>query len=170
MWGWLQNLFSKFQPSPLQRMERRVKNPDPEVRREAAENLASEEDPEVSRILISLLNDPYESVKSASRNSLIRQGTNATDALIEGLKHGSDEVSCTCADLLGEFRVAQAVDPLLRVLKFGTRPIQLASKKALIQIGSAAVPALEAVLDESQPWVQQQIQDALTQIQEKTQS
>jgi hypothetical protein len=60
--------------------------------------------------------------------------------------------------------VSEAVPPLLIALKYDARPTQGAARKALARLGALAVPALEAARDEPQPWVRQQIEELLSEI------
>jgi hypothetical protein len=68
------------------------------------------------------------------------------------------------AELLGELHHPDSLEPLVTALKFGTRPVQLAAKRALQAFGPAAVPALHSAQGEQQPWLRRQIEEILEKI------
>jgi HEAT repeat protein len=73
-------------------------------------------------------------------------------------------VGQAAAELLGELRAAEAVEPLLLALKYEKRPVQLAAARALVQVGEPAVEALETVRNDPQPWVRARIEAILAEI------
>jgi HEAT repeat protein len=164
MWGWLRRLFGGSAGPRLRVLLRQVRDADPETRRQAAVQLGAVADPRAMEELVSLLQDTHTTVREASAASLRQFGVTTFPALRRGLDHANPDIARVAAELLGELRQVEAVEPLLIALKYSARPVQLAAKRALVQCGGLAVPFLEAARTEPQPWVRQQIEEILGQI------
>jgi HEAT repeat protein len=141
-----------------------ARSDDPQARRQAAADLAAI--PEVWAIdeLARLLADRSEPVRLAAAESLRQFGVGAYPQLLDALNHVEPGVGVLAAQLLGAMGRAEAVEPLLAALSYAARPVQLAARRALEQLGPLAVPALEAARVDPQPWVHQQIEGALEKI------
>jgi HEAT repeat protein len=162
MWGWLHKIFG-FKP-PLPSLVRQACSLDPAARQQAAEQLGAVPESWAAAQLIELLGDSHSVVRETARASLSRRGADGFAALRQGLGHANSEVAAASAELLGALNTAEAVGPLLTALKYAARPVQLASRRALEQLGQLAIPSLEAVLNEPQPWVRKQIEETLSHI------
>jgi HEAT repeat protein len=111
-----------------------------------------------------LLQDPHTVVREAAQAGLRQHGLRALPVLLSGLNHSNDQIAQQSADLLGELQNPDAVQPLLKALKYNPRPVQLAARRALIRCGPLALDALKEAEDEPQPWVRRQIEDILAEI------
>jgi HEAT repeat protein len=158
MLGWL---FDALGWSRFAVLGRQAQSPETAQRVQAATGFAELPEPRVVAILVGMLGDVEPSVRVAAGETLKKFGPLAVGLLLEGLKGPHEQAAVCSAELLGEMQSAEAVEPLLRGLKYATRPVQLAARKALERLGPAAVPALEAARGEPQPWVKRQIEDAL---------
>jgi HEAT repeat protein len=153
----LRQLFAR--PAAQPELLRQATSPDAEIRRAAADGLAASSEPWAGPALLGLLGDSHSTVRGAATDALRRLGPTAAPLLQKGLDHSSPEVARAAAELLGEVGSGDHADALLVALKYAQRPVQLAAKRALIQIGPAAGPALEAGTAETHPWVRQQIEE-----------
>jgi HEAT repeat protein len=157
MIGWLRSFLQK------RSLRRQVQSTDPQVRQGAAEQLGTVSQPWASEELVRLLADSHAPIREAAKGSLQHHGAAALPVLLGCLNHPDVNVSQAAAELLGELKTAEAVDPLVQALKFSPRPVQLAAKRALQAYGALAVPALMAVREDPQPWVRRQIEEVLEQ-------
>jgi GAF domain-containing protein len=165
MFAWLRRLFGGgASPPALHPLARQTLSLDAEERRQAAEALGQTGEAWAAEPLVPLLGDTHSFVRDAARKGLVGLGWVALPALLNGLNHPQAEVGQVAAELLGELRVPESVEPLLVALKYGKRPVQVAAGRALTQLGEQAVPALTAARDEPQPWVRGQIEAVLTAI------
>ena len=98
------------------------------------------------------------------RAALLKRGVLAAPELLSGLNHADVEVAKVSAELLGELRAVEVVRPLVVALKFAPRPVQVAARRALARLGRLAVPELEAVREDPQYWVRQQVAEILGEI------
>jgi len=162
MLGWIRRLFSPPRPQPHPFTEQ-ARSDDAEVRATAAMQLGDLREPWVPAELVRLLTDLYAAVRDAAREALRRQQGAALPVLLEGLKSPRLEVSVVAADLLGELRAPEAVEPLLVALKYSERPLRNAARRALERCGAVALPALWAAQAEAQPWVREQLEGILAQ-------
>ena len=162
MLGVFRRWFGKSQPQPHPLADQARGN-DHEVRAKAAAQLGELREPWAPTELVRLLTDMYAAVRDAAKEALRRQQQAALPVLLEALKSPRLEVSVVAAELLGELRAPEAVEPLLIALKYSERPLQNASRRALERCGAVALPALWAAKAESQPWVREQIEGILTQ-------
>jgi HEAT repeat protein len=162
MFIWLRRLFTR-EPAvdPLVRQSRSL---DADDRRQAAEGLGQTGEAWAAEALVPLLGDTYPAVRATAREGLVRLGAGAIPGLVGGLKSPNPEVGQAAAELLGELRAAEAVEPLLLALKYEKRPVQLAAARALVQVGEPAVEALETVRNDPQPWVRARIEAILAEI------
>jgi HEAT repeat protein len=161
MFGWLQQLLGSLFAPDVPPLVRQARSPDALVRRQAAVELGTVLESWAAELLLSLLEDTHSAVREAAGESLRRLGPASVSVLLEGLNHANPQVGQAAAELLGEFGHPRSVGPLLTALKYAPRPVQVACKRALIRLGSVAVPALEAAREEPQPWVRRQIEDIL---------
>jgi HEAT repeat protein len=159
--GWLWRLGTS---SPIQDSY----GQDPQKRQRAAEQLGAVKEAGAAERLLDLLRDPSSLVRDAAKASLRQQGPADVAVLLGGLNDSDPEVGKTAAELLGVLGRPETIPPLLTALKYNARPVQIAARRALEAFGPAAIPALENARSETQPWVRQQIEEALAQIRSKT--
>ena len=157
---WLSRLFRK-PPPPVHPLVEQARNDDAEVRAKAAAELAAVAEPWAPGELVRLLADTNATVREAAKAGLRKQQQAALPALLEGLKSPRLEVNVVAAELLGELRAPEAVEPLLVALKYSERPLQNAAFRALERSGPVALRALWAARDEVQPWTRAQIEELL---------
>ncbi len=160
MLRWLTRLFRKPSP-PIHPLLQQSHSDDPVTRALAAAELGRLIETWACVELVRLLTDLYQPVRDTSLTALRQQGTAALPTLIEALKHPQPEVQLIAAELLGELRMVECVQPLLIVLKYSDRPLQRVARRALELCGTAAIPALRAAVEEPQPWVREQVADLL---------
>jgi HEAT repeat protein len=139
-----------------------MKSDDPAIRQQAAKEMAAHAEHWAISALLKLLTDVYGTVREAAKTSLVKIGPPAVTGLLEGLNHANHDLGKTCAEILGEIQSPEAIEQLILTLKFGSRPVQLACRKALERIGAAAKGPLEAARGETQPWVREQIEAILS--------
>lgn len=154
------------------RTARRLKHPDPEVRRMAALDLWSWGEPAKAAVpaLIEALNDPDERVRDQAVQALGRIGPAAlpaVPALTESLK--TSETAWEVASALGAIgrSAAAAVPALAAALGHPSHLVRSAAAEALGKIGpgaGASVSALAAVLQDSDPHVRWRAAEALGEI------
>ena len=157
MLRWLRQVFAR--PAAVPVLLRQATSPDADQRGAAAEDLAASAEPWAGPALLALLGDSHTAVRTAATGALRRRGPAAAPLLQAGLDHSSPDVARTAADLLGEVGSGDHAAALLVTLKYAQRPVQLAARGALIRLGPAAVPALDAGTGETHPWVRQQIEE-----------
>jgi HEAT repeat protein len=162
MFGWLKLLFHTW--GRKGRLARKTRDARPEVRLQAAVELGTVSEEWAYPELLRLLQDPHTVVREAAQAGLRQQGPRALPVLLSGLNHSDDQIAQQSADLLGELHHADAVQPLLKALKYNPRPVQLAARRALIRCGPLALDALREAEIEPQPWVRRQIEDILAEI------
>jgi HEAT repeat protein len=160
MLRWFTRLFRKSTPPPHPLLVQ-SQNDDPVTRALAAAELGRLTETWASVELVRMLTDLYKPVRDSSLAALRQQGAVALPTLIESLKHPRPEVQLIAAELLGELRLVECVQPLLVVLKYADRPLQRVARRALQQCGTVAIPSLRAALEEPQPWVREQVADLL---------
>ncbi|HUR54417.1 MAG TPA: HEAT repeat domain-containing protein [Gemmataceae bacterium] len=130
-------------------------------REAAAVQLGTSTEPWAGDVLLKLLLDSHTPVRTAAREALRVRGATAIPELLRGLNHADQEVAQVSAELLGDVKAVEVVEPLVLALKFTSRPVQLAAKRSLTKLGALAVPALTAARDEPQPWIRQQVTEIL---------
>lgn len=160
MFAWLLDLFGLGKPTP-QRMARRLGRPKPEDRLDAIKTLGMVAEPWPIDLLVPLLADGDAAVRDAARAALLARGPVVVPAVGGRIDRSDEATARRLVDLLADLRDPAAVDALLRALKYSARPTQLASKQALVRCGAVAVPAIEAALNEENPWLRKQIEDIL---------
>jgi len=158
MFGWL---LDSLGWSPFARFTRLATSSQTGVRALAAAGLGEVAEARAVVALVGLLADHEPAVQAAARASLAKLGATAMPALLVGLKDARDPVARQSAEVLGGSAHADAVAPLLHALMYANRPVQLAARRSLEQLGALAVPALEAARGEPQPWVKRQVEEAL---------
>jgi HEAT repeat protein len=162
MWNWLQRSWQQYQEGRrLRQLISQARHSQPVVRVQAAADLAGRPDEGSVRALIQLLEDIHPAVREVAQAGLRKMGPAAKDGLLVALNHGNAEVARFAAETLGELGSQEVVGPLITGLKFAQRPVQNACRRALVRLGPLAVPALQAVSNEPQPWVRQQILEIL---------
>ena len=160
---WLLSLVGLCSPWP--RLVQQARSTDPEARQRAAVELATAPEAWANDELIRLLQDSHTPIRETAKLSLRQRGVGVLSSLLGALEHTTAGVAQTAAELLGELRKPESIDPLLVALKYGPRPgARLAAKRALQAFGAEAVPALTAVRDETEPWVRRQIEEILEQV------
>jgi HEAT repeat protein len=165
MLGWLSRVLGGSKPTVAEPpLVVQARSDDPAQREAAAGPLAAVPELWAGELLLQMLQDPSAGVRAAAKEGLRKRGVLAAPELLTGLNHADDEVARTAAELLGGLRVPDVVPPLLVALKFGSRPVQLAARRALAQLGPVAVPTLQAAKDDPQYWVRQQVAEILAEI------
>jgi HEAT repeat protein len=157
MLRWLRQMFARPAAKPALLLQ--ATSPDADQRRAAADELAVSPEPWAGPALVNLLGDTHTAVRAAAVGAIQRLGPAAAPLLQAGLDHASPDVARTAADLLGEVGSGDHAAALLVALKYAQRPVQTAARRALIRLGPAAVPALDAGAGEMHPWVRQQIEE-----------
>ncbi|HEY1189565.1 MAG TPA: HEAT repeat domain-containing protein [Gemmata sp.] len=138
--------------------------PDPEVRRRAAEQLATVTEPWAGELLFALFKDMIPDVRTAARAALQHQGTAATAVLVRALESADPKVAVPAAELLGAGKDLDAVRPLLLVMKFGAPEVRAAATRALISYGRAAIPGLMLACEDPDPWTRTRGEEILAAI------
>lgn len=161
-------IFRLFEPWTTQgKLSRLARSTDATTRQDAANQLAQVREMWASQALLQLLADTHTPVRESARQALANHGASATPVLIEGLKHSNENIAVTSAGLLGELRQIESIKPLIVILKYATRPAQLAARRALEQCGEVARPELTQSMTETHPWVRKQITEILEAIDQK---
>ena len=118
--------------------------------------------------LMMLLRADTASVRDGARASLLSLGPAAVPALVGGLNHAEPSVGIVSAEVLGELKQPEAIQPLILTLKVAARPVQLAARRGLILLGPQAIPALEETRNEcngpAEVWIRRQIDEILAEI------
>lgn len=161
MLGWLLDALGW---SRFARLRQQAQSAETARRVLAVEGFAGLPEPRVAGLLAGMLGDVEPSVRAVAGQALKQFGPLAIAPLLEGLKSPHEQAAVCSAELLGDMRPPEAVEPLLRALKYAPRPVQLAARRSLERFGAAAVPELEAARAEQQPWVKRQIEEALAAI------
>jgi HEAT repeat protein len=161
MLSWLRQLFSGEKRSRSPSLVEQALSRHAEVRRLAATLLGEVSERWAADELLRLLADSHTSVREEARQSLWHQGTAALPALLDAVSGSEVEAARVSAERLGELRPPEAIEPLLVALKFSSRPVQMAARRALEQYGAAALPVLRPALAEQQPWVRRQIEEII---------
>jgi len=164
MLKWLAQWFGLGSPSSPRGLREQARDPEPEQRRRAAEQLGAISDPWVRDELLILLKDMFAAVRDAARESLRRQGAPAVGVLVKALEDSDPQVAVPAAEILGDLKHPDAVRPLLLVMKFGSLEVRAAAIRALIRYGQAAVPALEAAVKDPDPWTRMRGEEILADI------
>jgi HEAT repeat protein len=170
MLAWLRRLLFGPARPPLPPLVQQARSEDPQARQQAAAQLAGVSEVWAIDELARLLADRSERVRDAAADSLRQFGIGAYPQLLDALNHPDPGAGVKAAELLGALGRAEAVEPLLIALKFAARPVQLAARRALEQLGPLAVAALEGARDEANPWLCQQIDLTMRQIRASTPS
>jgi HEAT repeat protein len=161
MFEWLFNLFRSKPRLPAHPLIAVARSANTAARQKAAEELGAIAEDWATDELFRLVADGTAPVREAAVAGLRHQGARALPILLRNLNHQQPAIAAASADLLGAFPSAEVVEKLLMSLKFGERPVQVAARRALGRCGQAAVPALRAALNETQPWLHAQITGAL---------
>ena len=135
----------------------RLKSPNVDLRRNAADALAKFADPRATQPLIAALADPDPQVRADSTVGLgILMSTQAVEPLIALLNDSDDTVSTSAVMALARLHDPRAIPPLVASLS----KIQMASS-ALAQFGPAAVQPLLAALKSDDPAIRSGAIEAL---------
>ena len=145
-------------------LREQVYDPEPEVRRRAAERLGAVSEPWACDELLALLKDMMPEVRAAARDALRKHGTAATAVLVRALEDADPKVAVPAAEVLGELKDLDAVRPLLLVMKFGSIDIRAAATRALIRYGKAAIPGLILATQDPDPWTRMRGEEILAEI------
>lgn len=164
MLGWLARVLGGSPAAAEPPLAVQARSDDPAQREAAAGPLAEVPELWAGELLLRLLQDPSSGVRAVAKEALRKRGVLAAPELLTGLNHADHEVAKTAAELLGGLRVPDVVPPLLVALKFSPRPVQIAARRALAQLGPVAVPTLQAAKDDPQYWVRQQVAEILAEI------
>jgi HEAT repeat protein len=152
------------QARALRQLTRQARNPDPAIRAQAAADLARRPAEHAAPELIRLLEDLHTPVREAAQNALRQLGPAVREPMLEALNHSNPEVGKFAAEALADLGGPEVVGPLIAALKYAPRPVQMACRRALIRIGPVAVPALQAAVDDPQPWLKQQVREILLEL------
>jgi HEAT repeat protein len=170
MFEWLFNLFRSRPGKPAHPLIAVARSANTAARQKAAEELGAIPEDWATDELFRLVADGTAPVREAAIEGLRRQGPRVLPALLRNLKHPQAAVATASADLLGAFPSAEIVEKLLVTLKFAERPVQMAARRSLGRCGQVAVPALRAALNETNPWLRDQIAAALAEAEAEPQA
>lgn len=129
-----------------------VKDKDEDVRKMIADILGSIHRPESKKMLIEMLQDPCNNVRSSAAEGLGRVGdSSAVEALI-GVLNDEDWGGLFAAGALGRLRDKRAIRPLMRLVSSGKTELQIAAIDAIGEVGGEeAVDGLMEVIDSADP-------------------
>jgi HEAT repeat protein len=165
MIAWIRRRWRDYQARrELANLCAQAQSPDPALRERSAGLLGGRPEEQAAQELVNLLQDTHSGVRAAACSALRQQGPGALNSLLAGLNHPNPGVAKVTAELLGELNRPEAVEPLLQTLKYGARPAQLAARRALERLGPLALDPLREAAGEPQPWVRQQIVEAVARI------
>ncbi|MGP8250612.1 MAG: HEAT repeat domain-containing protein [Terracidiphilus sp.] len=135
----------------------RLKSPNVELRRYAADALAKFGDPRATQPLIAALGDPDPQVRANAAMGLGRmKSPAAVDALIHLLNDPDEIVSSSAAMALANSQDPRAIAPLVAAL-----PSVTTASTALLQLGPAVVEPLLAAAEDADPDVRKRALEAL---------
>ncbi len=129
-----------------------VKDKDEDVRKMIADILGSIRGPESKKMLIEMLQDPCNNVRSSAAEGLGRVGdSSAVEALI-GLLNDEDWGALFAAGALGRIGDRRAIRPLMHLVSSGKTELQIAAIEAIGQVGGEeAVDGLMEAIDSADP-------------------
>jgi HEAT repeat protein len=130
---------SSLEPPPVEPLLKLSSDPELRVRRSAAEALGLCADGRAGTRLTDLLADPDEDVRTTARESLLKLGPAAADALLAALNHANGSALEEVLLLLNSVQDPRAADPLLRFIEDDKAPwgIRLEATMALGKIKPA---------------------------------
>ena len=128
-----------------------LEDEDEEVRSRAAWALGVIGSPRAVDSLVSALEDPVRDVRVKAAGSLKKIGTHCTDALLQALQEGGDELRKEAARVLGDIKDLRAVPFLVKALGDPDEKVRGRAANALEKIGEPAVEALQAALSSDDP-------------------
>jgi HEAT repeat protein len=143
---------------------RQARSSDPAIRAGVAIDLARLPVEQAAPELIRLLEDLNTPVREAAQNALRQLGPAVQDPMLAALNHSNPVVGKFAAAALGEMERPEVVGPLVTALKYATRPVQMACRRALVRLGPLAVPGLHPAVDDPQPWLRQQAREILAEL------
>ena len=167
---------TKFTPEEVAKLLERLQSDDPGSRQAAARDLSGSRlgtpSPELLAQMASLANDPDDTVRHAALTILANHGAKEhVPLLIKGLSDSDTGVRAAIAKGLGRIKDPRAVEPLVNLLATGQSdqpyyrpPRESAIADALVRIGSAAEPAVLALLKEKNLETRMQACNILKQI------
>jgi hypothetical protein len=153
-------LETKFKPQELTKLLEQLRSEDTAARQSAARELSSSRlevaTPELVSQMISLANDPDDTVRNAALTILANHGTrDQVPLLIKALSSPDANVRAAIVKGLGRLKDPRAIEPLVNLLAAGQadqpfyRPNrESAAADALVRIGSPAEPAVLTLLKE----------------------
>jgi hypothetical protein len=151
---------TKLAPLEVAKLREQLKSEDLGTRQAAARDLSGRglgsATPELLNQMASLANDPDDTVRRAALTILANHGAKEhVPLLIKGLNDSDTGVRAAIAKGLGRIKDPRAIEPLVNLLAIGqsdpfySRPSrESAAADALVHIGSAAEPAVLALLKE----------------------
>lgn len=105
------------------------------VRRQAADLLPKYDDVRAIPLLMTLVADPDEGVRSAARDSLILMGELAFEAIKRGLKDRNEYVRAACAVAICEFKDPSLAEDVRKLLKDTSAEVRASAVEALATYG-----------------------------------
>ena len=129
-----------------------IKDKDEDVRKMIADILGSIHGPEPKKMLIEMLKDSCNNVRSSAAEGLGRVGdSSAVEALID-LLNDEEWVALFAAGALGRIRDRRAIPPLMRLVNSGKTELQITAIEAIAQVGGEeAVDSLMEAIDSADP-------------------
>jgi HEAT repeat protein len=156
---------AQFGPAAAPALIRVLTGGDTASRVSAAQVLGKTGSPEVIEPLVKALKDQEEAVRIAAAAALEQAGAPAAvDALLVAIRDRDRDVRMAVALALAHTHDPRAVSPLMNLLRAPDKQMSAAAAKALVGLGSHAVPALLQMLSESDPAAQDTAAQALTQL------
>ena len=129
-----------------------IKDKDEDVRKMIADILGSIHGPESKKMLIEMLKDPCNNVRSSAAEGLGRMGDSSVVESLIALLNDEDWVALFAAGALGRIRDRRAIRPLMRLVNSGKIDLQIAAIEAVGQIGGEeAVEGLMGAMDSADP-------------------
>ena len=129
-----------------------VNDKDEDVRKMIADILGSIHGPESKKMLIEMLKDTCNNVRSSAAEGLGRVGDSSDVEALIGVLHDEGWVALFAARALGRIRDRRAIRPLMHLVNSGETELQIAATEAIGQIGGEeAVDGLMEVIDSADP-------------------
>jgi len=137
--------------SSSERLVKKLRSDDPELRRETVLDLGERGDPEAAPIVATMLEDKNALVRSGAVTSLVKlRGPDTYSLLVKTLQDRHWIVRWDGADALGKLEDGRAVEPLAQTARRDVNEdVRRAAVKALGQLGeeAALAPLVRALKD-----------------------
>jgi HEAT repeat protein len=145
-------------------------SPSNPVRSAACTVLGKIRDTAAVPVLVQCLKDTYSDVRCAACRALGKiRDTAAVPALIEQLKDTNRDVRKAACTALGQVRDSSAVPALISALHDEDVDVRIAATDALVNIGKAAIPALQEAITSGDPTIHKKVSGILNIIKQRMQ-